>query len=297
MKRTLLLITLLNLQLLTKADPAISSTASQIKLNLKAHYSESKQLTGFYADIVSYPCHDSVCEIMRIRLHWDLLGRYLKFELKPKHRLSKKDHKPFTKAEYFKLHCILLDQNSYFRYVPESQLIKHNTEAGAYKLDAVASATVNDRNIKTVDGAVKTCYTLWQIANIFGKKKVNQFYQNYFKNDSEIQTEDYYDLLDRYQAANNSKLKIQILRHLDQINLNFDVADIEELEQNKDPLTIYLLAMNFSYNDFYTKETKILQKLNGSQNQKQLALNYFLQNYNPDDYPSAVKAENLPPQQ
>ena len=53
------------------------------------------QTRYFYRDIDQFPCDDSVCERMHVRIYWDTLGKYLKLSTEHGSGLTKLNHKPF----------------------------------------------------------------------------------------------------------------------------------------------------------------------------------------------------------
>ena len=117
----------------------------------------------YYMDVASVNCYDSVCKVVPVRIFWNNVGEYLRFELKPGVRLEKADGKPFSEEDYKKLHHILQDRNSVFKNVSIDDLVNPVSIEG---VDAVTGATmlVLDNN-ETVKGAALSCYTLWHFAN------------------------------------------------------------------------------------------------------------------------------------
>jgi hypothetical protein len=123
------------------------------------------QTRYFYRDIDQFPCEDSVCERMHVRLYWDTQGKYLKLSTDEGTGLTKLNHKPFTPRDYQKLNELLSNPKSYLRYYKLENLTSKAAEKHYYSVDAVSGSTVTEVSYETVRGAVKTCFVLWKIAN------------------------------------------------------------------------------------------------------------------------------------
>ena len=122
------------------------------------------QTRYFYRDIDQFPCEDSVCERMHVRLYWDTQGKYLKLATEEGSGLTKLNHKPFTARDYQKLNELLGNPKSYLRYYKLDNLTNKVAEKHYYSVDAISGATVTEVSYETVRGAVKTCFVLWKIA-------------------------------------------------------------------------------------------------------------------------------------
>lgn len=134
----------------------------------------------FYRDIDQFPCEDSVCERMHVRLYWDSQGKYLKLETEEGSGLTKLNHKPFTARDYQKLNELLGNPKSYLRYYKLDNLTNKSAEKHYYSVDAVSGSTVTEVSYETVRGAVKTCFVLWKIATGETSAYIKQM--NMFKN-------------------------------------------------------------------------------------------------------------------
>lgn len=118
----------------------------------------------FYRDIDQFPCDDSVCERMHVRIYWDTQGKYMKLTTDEGSGLTKLNHKPFTARDYQKLDELLGNPKSYLRYYKLDNLTNKAAEKHYYSVDAVSGSTVTEVTYETVRGAVKTCFVLWKIA-------------------------------------------------------------------------------------------------------------------------------------
>jgi len=126
---------------------------------------KTQQTRYYYSDIEMYPCFQDKCELMNLRIFWSAGGYYMFYRLDRNHSLTKLNHKEFNKQDYIKLHHILLDSTSDFRFLEMKDLTMNQAENSFYDTDAVSGATIDFRDFKCVNGAVKTTFTLWHVAN------------------------------------------------------------------------------------------------------------------------------------
>ena len=122
---------------------------------------------AFYTDVESVICAEQVCKVVAVRLFWDEMGNYKKYELADNILLEKYDGKPFEKNDYLKLDVILAKKNSPFKNLEIEEIL--NTVVSyddGTEPDATSGATLIqiDEN-ETVPGAALTCFTLWHWAN------------------------------------------------------------------------------------------------------------------------------------
>ncbi|WPR71349.1 hypothetical protein SLW70_15655 [Flavobacterium sp. NG2] len=127
---------------------------------------ENGQAMEYYMDVESVICLDHKCKVVRVRLFWDKLGFYNRFELAPGVTLEKTDGIPFTAEDYKKLNRILADKESTLKdyYKNQAHLSAHGSE-GLADVDAVTSATSGVDANSIVKGAAWTSCTLWHWAN------------------------------------------------------------------------------------------------------------------------------------
>lgn len=116
----------------------------------------------YHMDVESVVCGKSLCKVVPVRIHWDELGFYERYELLPGIWLEKDKGKPFEPADYEKLHLILKDPGSPLSTVDPDQMVKYTEDESA--VDGISGATVLIDTSATVKGAVLTCYTLWHWA-------------------------------------------------------------------------------------------------------------------------------------
>jgi hypothetical protein len=120
---------------------------------------------GYYMNVPSVYCTDDICKIDTLRIFWNDIGSYQRFELKPGVDLEKAKGELFTAQDYKKLHLILKDKNSPFKTFKIDNILSTQKEQNG-AVDIHSGATVLDIDEGAyVKGAVLTCFTLWHWAN------------------------------------------------------------------------------------------------------------------------------------
>lgn len=119
----------------------------------------------YYADIDQYPCAEKICYKMHVRIYWDMWGHFLKVETQEDCPLTKIGHEPFNEKDYMRLHKLLNNPDSYIKFYELDKLNAVESENRYYSLDAITGATITNVKYESVRGAVKTCYSLWNIVN------------------------------------------------------------------------------------------------------------------------------------
>ncbi len=112
----------------------------------------------FYMDVESVVCGDNQCRIDMVRIYWDKLGRYNRFELPDGIDLEKAAGENFSSSDYEKLDAILKNENSSLQDVYKNEIVGTIGSEGA---DAMSGATILIEKSSYVEGAVWTCYSLW----------------------------------------------------------------------------------------------------------------------------------------
>lgn len=119
----------------------------------------------FYAsDIRTTVCDDEICEIMNIRLFWDLVGDYVGYDTLSGHPLTKFDHDPFSTEDYEKLHELLSNDGSILKFKTKEELIDKQKVKASDVVDGTTGATALEIKEEVVEGALYTSYTMWHIA-------------------------------------------------------------------------------------------------------------------------------------
>jgi len=116
-----------------------------------------------FMDVESVACGDGSCSIVTVRMVWDALGTYSRYEFPLGGRLTKKGHNTFTLADSQKLHSLLADPASPLRHLTNKQVSAPGDAIA--DVDATTGATPAAIRQAVVQGAVYTCYTLWHWAN------------------------------------------------------------------------------------------------------------------------------------
>ncbi len=114
-------------------------------------------------------CIEDQCETIDVKMVWDVLGRFSRYELPSGTDLTKSDHVPFTPADHAKLRAILGDRDSILRNHALETLTRpvkttKENEDGE-PVDAVTHATEETVRNAVVQGATYTTYHLWHWAN------------------------------------------------------------------------------------------------------------------------------------
>jgi hypothetical protein len=143
---------------------------------------EVRGASGFPAeytmDVDSVICPEETCLISTVRMTWDALGRYQRYELPPGELLEKGvpaaqnqatigsaapwKGVPFAEADYRKLDAILRDDHS---LLGQQQLAGLVRPRHADLVDGITGATPAALRDAVVEGASLTCYNLWHWAN------------------------------------------------------------------------------------------------------------------------------------
>jgi hypothetical protein len=138
-------------------------TSDSVVLDIYETYDTAGLLAGYRTHVISPVCEKGECYPVELDFFWDLLGKFIRFEIDPEQPLTKLDHVPFTTDDYKKLEQILRTQSPSFIHLRRAELVMEPT--GDEELDGVTGATVKAIEKDMVAGAIYTCYTLWHIAN------------------------------------------------------------------------------------------------------------------------------------
>ncbi|WP_123803473.1 hypothetical protein [Flavivirga aquatica] len=120
---------------------------------------------AYFTDVESVICLEQVCKIVSVRIYWNNIGVYQKYELENGATLEKYEDDLFDPEDYKKLHTILANIDSPYKEVYLDEIltvVDEHTE----DIDAVSGATALELDEKdTVPGAALTCFTLWHWVN------------------------------------------------------------------------------------------------------------------------------------
>ena len=118
----------------------------------------------YQSNIRTTVCDDEVCEIMHIKLYWDLVGDYVGYDTVAQHPLTKFDHEPFTEKDYDRLHELLNNDGSILKFKQKSELIDKEKVKASDVVDGTTGATALEIKEEVVEGALYSSYTLWHLA-------------------------------------------------------------------------------------------------------------------------------------
>ncbi|SEJ65730.1 hypothetical protein SAMN05192553_107114 [Cyclobacterium xiamenense] len=119
---------------------------------------------NYFMDLHTGVCYDNTCRPLKIRVYWNITGRYLGFELLDGEYLSKYDHEPFSTMEYEELHRLLADPFLPLGTYSLEDLVGHS-ETDAHSVDGVSGATAKDVLEYVVPGAAYTTHKLYHVVH------------------------------------------------------------------------------------------------------------------------------------
>ncbi|MFZ4726826.1 MAG: hypothetical protein ACOYMD_15440, partial [Paludibacter sp.] len=172
-------------------------------------------LTMYKSRVKTPICEGKVCYDVELIFYWNLVGDFVKYELVPEKPLTKQKHEPFTEADYQKLSELLTDKEPAFSNFKKEELVSKV----ANDIDASSGATIAAVKGQTIEGAIYSCYTLWQIANgevvgLIRQHTVKKLDKKVVQNIKQINTQDAdYFLVDNFKKADfiNYRVTIQDL--------------------------------------------------------------------------------------
>ena len=116
----------------------------------------------YFMDVDSVICEDAKRKILTVRIHFDPLGNYKRYELPSGGNLTKRGDKPFSVADHQKLHQILSDPYSQLKSIKFNQItVPKNCAGDGEDVDGISGATALSKRNMVVVGAAYTCCTLW----------------------------------------------------------------------------------------------------------------------------------------
>lgn len=137
-----------------------------VKAILEEVQNENGLPIEYIMDVYSVICLEEVCKIIPVKLYWNAVGVYKKYELAEGETLEKYEADLFEPEDYIKLQSVLSDDYSPFKEVYIDEILTVPDEHGNEDVDAVSGATALELDEKdTVKGAALTCFTLWHWAN------------------------------------------------------------------------------------------------------------------------------------
>ncbi len=147
---------------LSVSDPLYPKRPAEtyaIDLALDAHGFPAR----YSLHLVAATCFDGKCQPLDVTLHWDAIGRYAGLDTTPSRPLSRKEHDPFTKADYERLNEILGNLHSILGRHPLEHFVPVKAPAAhTHGVDAVTTATPASLRSAVVPGAAYSSWVLWR---------------------------------------------------------------------------------------------------------------------------------------
>ncbi|WP_111708879.1 hypothetical protein [Lutibacter citreus] len=229
----------------------------------------------FYMNVESVICVKSVCKVVPVRIYWNNLGGYQKYELDKGVTLEKYEADLFEKEDYVKLQSILSDLDSPFKNVRIDEILTVVDETHN-DADAVSGATALELDEEdTVPGAALTCFTLWHWAH----GDIETIIRN-FAGES-LKKQNFLKLLN----SKNVDKQLFAVEQLDERKIYKKILIEEVIKQTTSNNKLLKTAVNYFENSdskiYFSAIKKLLQK--GNESQKIVSLN------------SLLKSELVPP--
>lgn len=167
-----------------------------VEITLTEIQNEEGLSIAYYANVESVICYKEVCKVVSVRIYWNNIGEYQKYELEDGVTLEKYEADLFDPQDYKKLHTVLFDKKSPYKDLFVDDILSVVNTEGNGDLDAVSGATVIKLDEKdSVPGAALTCFTLWHwangdmipiIKNITGKSTSNEQLIQFLKDENKV---------------------------------------------------------------------------------------------------------------
>ena len=124
---------------------------------------------GYCLSFETHVCNDNQCLPVNVTMSWDALGYYTRLTYPPGRPLTKKEHIPFTAADYAKLDRILKDRSSILKTWTLDFLDKPlepvDVVPGVIGVDAMTAPTPTTVKDSVIEDAAYTSWALWHWAN------------------------------------------------------------------------------------------------------------------------------------
>lgn len=140
----------------------------------------------FYSALTTPVCIDNICKPVDIEIYWDLVGQYIGLAIDPEKPLTKYDHEVWVEEDYEKLHALLQNKHSILNRKSLDNLydLQANREDtirfNGQEVDAITGATKKEIKAHIIDGALYSCYAVWQIAHGPVRDSIRSFIDSTF---------------------------------------------------------------------------------------------------------------------
>lgn len=149
-------------------DPVTPSTPPRVHDVIQT-LDKNRFPVGYSMSFETHVCNDNQCLPVEATMMWDALGYYTRLTYPPGKPLTKKDHVPFTAADYAKLDRILKDRGSILNGWNLSYLEKPLDDTGVVPgmdgVDALTAPTPTTVRDSVIEDAAYTSWALWHWAN------------------------------------------------------------------------------------------------------------------------------------
>lgn len=248
---------------------------------------KDNHLTQYKSRVKTPVCERKVCYDVELIFYWNLVGDFVKYELIPGVPLTKRQHEPFTDADYQKLSELLADKAPAFPNFKKDELV---SKVGN-NIDATSGATITVVKGQTIEGAIYSCYTLWQIANrevveLIRQHTVKKLEKKVVQNIGAINTQDAnYFLVDNFKKADFISYSATVQDLIKRSKGYFAKNAIEKMPDemfSRLELQTFFSEQYYNHLDYFA-QTALLERLQNKPIVNQLALT-LIQNLNTDQY-------------
>ena len=240
------------LRIVHPGDPA----RRNLKVVLEQHFDKGGDPVAYSTWVDSVICKEKTCEVVKVQLHWDVLGRYQRYNVAKGSKLTKLDHKPFTDEDHAKLQRILLDKDSPLREVTKEGLIGPPAKA-LDGIDAVTRPTVLTLKNSVVFGAGYSCYDLWHWSN----GEVPEIIRSYSGKALSLHALENLLTSEDGQELAFALASLQSRKHFDKETVNKVIAALQTAHTDLvDPTLGYLRAALPEADDYYTALAEVFDK-------------------------------------
>ena len=169
------------------------STTTNAEFDLYLLRDNDSRPIFFYSDINTPVCIDNICKPAYIELYWNLVGEYIGYGLYPEKPLTKYDHELCHDDDYHKLHNLLKNKHSLLNRKSLDDLYdlrqgrQDTIEFDGKRVDAITGATKKEIKEYIIEGALYSCYVIWQIVHGPGRDSIINYINQEFERDEWLQ--------------------------------------------------------------------------------------------------------------
>jgi hypothetical protein len=233
-------------QYLTTNPVAILQGRDSTFLN-PVYFAKDETYKSYFTSLLTTPvCNDTLCQLVRIRVNWDLIGSYIKFDTLEGYPLTKIDHQLFTETDYKKLHKTLKDASSILGRTSEAELLDDTQTHFSEQIEAYTGATSIQIKNSVVEGAMYSTYTLWHLVN----GQIRQDLRNYTLTNYNSAIEN------QLLRSGNSNMILFALKQWDEQDYMDRFDEVILIMQNRNALVNFYISKNLSKSVFELEENR-----------------------------------------